>query len=187
MSAQTPPNPRDHALIEAGMILASELSLDAVLQRIVELAVEITDARYGALGVLTPDGRAIEEFITVGVTPEERAAIGDPPVGHGVLGLLIEEVGPLRLPDIGADPRSVGFPPNHPPMRSFLGAPVVARGRVFGNIYLTEKRDAPEFTRGGRGRAHRPRDPGRCRRRERAPVRGDAATASRAGAAVRAG
>jgi signal transduction histidine kinase len=146
MSAQTPPNPRDHALIEAGMILASELSLDAVLQRIVELAVEITDAHYGALGVLTPDGRAIEEFITVGVTLEERAAIGDPPVGHGVLGLLIEEVGPLRLPDIGADPRSVGFPPNHPPMRSFLGAPVVARGRVFGNIYLTEKRGAPEFT-----------------------------------------
>ena len=146
MPAQTPPNPRDHALIEAGMILASELSLDAVLQRIVELAVEITDARYGALGVLTPNGRAIEEFITVGVTPDERAAIGDPPVGHGVLGLLIEEVGPLRLPDIGADPRSVGFPPNHPPMRSFLGAPVVARGRVFGNIYLTEKRDAPEFT-----------------------------------------
>jgi signal transduction histidine kinase len=146
MPAHTPPNPRDHALIEAGMILASELSLDAVLQRIVELAVEITDARYGALGVLTPNGRAIEEFITVGVTPEERAAIGDPPVGHGVLGLLIDEVGPLRLPDIGADPRSVGFPPNHPPMRSFLGAPVVARGRVFGNIYLTEKRDAPEFT-----------------------------------------
>jgi signal transduction histidine kinase len=146
MSAHTPPNPRDHALIEAGMILASELSLDAVLQRIVELAVEITDARYGALGVLTPDGRAIEEFITVGVTPEQRAAIGDPPVGHGVLGLLIEKVGPLRLPDIGADPRSVGFPENHPPMRSFLGAPVVARGRVFGNIYLTEKLDAPTFT-----------------------------------------
>ena len=142
----SPPNPRDHALIEAGMILASELSLDAVLQRIVELAVEITDARNGALGVLTADGRAIEEFITVGVTLEERAAIGDPPVGHGVLGLLIEEVGPLRLPDIGADPRSVGFPPNHPPMRSFLGAPVVARGTVFGNIYLTEKRDAPQFT-----------------------------------------
>jgi signal transduction histidine kinase len=128
------------------MILASELSLDAVLQRIVELAVEITDARYGALGVLTPDRRGIEEFITVGVTTEERAKIGDPPVGHGVLGLLIEEVGPLRIPDIGADPRSVGFPPNHPPMRSFLGAPVVARGTVFGNIYLTEKRDAPEFS-----------------------------------------
>jgi signal transduction histidine kinase len=146
MPARTPPSQRDQALIEAGMILASELSLDAVLQRIVELAVEITDARFGAIGVLTPDRRAIEEFITVGVTPEERAAIGDPPVGHGVLGLLIEEVGPLRIRDIGADPRSVGFPPNHPPMRSFLGAPVVARGTVFGNIYLTEKRGAPEFS-----------------------------------------
>jgi signal transduction histidine kinase len=145
MPEHTPPSPRDHPLIEAGMILASELSLDAVLQRIVELATEITDARYGALGVLTPDGRAIEEFISVGVTPEERAAIGDPPVGHGVLGLLIEKVGPLRIPDIGADPRSVGFPPNHPPMRSFLGAPVVARGTVFGNIYLTEKRGSPTF------------------------------------------
>jgi signal transduction histidine kinase len=146
MPTSMPPRQRQQALIEAGMILASELSLDAVLRRIVELAVEISDARYGALGVLTPDRRAIEEFITVGVTPEERAAIGDPPVGHGVLGLLIEEAGPLRIPDIGADPRSVGFPPNHPPMRSFLGAPVVARGTVFGNIYLTEKRDAPEFS-----------------------------------------
>jgi signal transduction histidine kinase len=142
----TPPSRRDHILIEAGMILASELSLAAVLQRIVELAVEISDARYGALGVLTPDRRAIQEFITVGVTAEDRAAIGDPPVGHGVLGLLIEEVGPLRIPNIGADPRSVGFPPSHPPMRSFLGAPVVSRGTVFGNIYLTEKNDAPEFT-----------------------------------------
>jgi signal transduction histidine kinase len=146
MPARTPPSQRDKALIEAGMVLASELSLDAVLQRIVELAVEISDATYGALGVLTPNRRAIEEFITVGVTPEERAAIGDPPVGHGVLGLLIEEAGPLRIPHIGADPRSVGFPPNHPPMRSFLGAPVMARGTVFGNIYLTEKRDAPEFS-----------------------------------------
>ena len=95
--------------------------------------------------MLTPDRRAIEEFIIVGVTPEERARIGDPPVGHGILGLLIEEVGPLRLPDIGADQRSVGFPPSHPPMHSFLGAPVSARGAVFGNIYLTEKRGAPEF------------------------------------------
>jgi signal transduction histidine kinase len=137
---------RDHALIEAGMILASERGLDSVLQRIVELAVEITGARYGALGVLTPDRRAIEEFITVGVTADERARIGDPPVGHGVLGLLIEEARPLRIPDIGADPRSVGFPPNHPPMRSFLGAPVVARGTVFGNIYLTEKQGASEFS-----------------------------------------
>ncbi|HEY6565892.1 MAG TPA: GAF domain-containing sensor histidine kinase [Actinomycetota bacterium] len=147
MAARSPSSPRDHALIQAGMVLASELSLEVVLQRIVELAVEITGARYGALGVLTPDHQAIEEFITEGVTPEERAAIGDPPVGHGMLGILIEEAKPIRLPDIGADPRSVGFPPNHPPMRSFLGAPVVARGHVFGNLYLTEKQEALEFSR----------------------------------------
>ena len=151
MSAGTPSSQRDRALIEAGMILASELSLDAVLQHIVELAVEITGARYGALGVLTPDHRAIEEFITVGVTMEERAAIGDPPVGHGVLGFLIEEAGPLRIADIGKDPRSVGFPAHHPPMRSFLGAPVIARGTVFGNIYLTEKQEAPEFSEQDQG------------------------------------
>jgi signal transduction histidine kinase len=132
-------------LIEAGMTLASELSLGAVLQRIVELAVEVTRARYGALGVLTPDGRRIGEFITVGVTPEERAAIGDPPTGHGILGLLIREPHALRLSDITADPRSVGFPPNHPPMRSLLGLPVMAKGRVFGNIYLTEKHGAETF------------------------------------------
>ena len=126
-------------------MLASELSLDTVLRRIVELAVELTGARYGALGVLTPDGRRIEEFITVGVTDEERAAIGDPPVGHGLLGALITEARPMRLPDIAADPRSVGFPPNHPPMRSLLGAPVAGRGRVFGNIYLTEKQGADAF------------------------------------------
>ncbi len=145
-----PPEPpsieRDKALIQAGMVLASELSLDAVLQRIVELAVDITGARYGALGVLTPDRRSIEEFITVGVSPEQRAAIGDPPVGHGILGILIEEAGPLRIANIADDPRSVGFPPNHPPMRSFLGAPVVARNTVFGNIYLTEKGDADGFS-----------------------------------------
>src|SRR5262249_35678670 len=126
-------------LLEAGLALSSELSLPAVLQRIVELAVELTDARYGALGVLGPDGR-IAEFITVGITPEERLAIGDIPEGHGLLGVLIEEERPLRLAEISSDPRSVGFPPNHPPMHSLLGAPVKARGTVFGDIYLTEKR-----------------------------------------------
>jgi signal transduction histidine kinase len=136
----------DRRLIEAGMILAaSELSLDTVLLRIVELAVDLTDARYGALGVLTLDGRLIEEFITVGITPEERAALGDPPTGHGLLGALITEARPLRIPDISADPRSVGFPPNHPPMKSLLGAPVSGRGRVFGNIYLTDKQGAETF------------------------------------------
>jgi signal transduction histidine kinase len=139
------PQEGDRRLIEAGMALVSELSLDAVLLRIVELAVDLTGARYGALGVLTPDGRSIEEFITVGITAEERAALGDPPTGHGLLGALIREARPLRIPDIGADPRSVGFPKNHPPMKSLLGAPVAGRGKVFGNIYLTDKQDAEAF------------------------------------------
>ena len=132
-------------LIEAGLALASELSLDVVLERIVELAARITGARYAALSVLRHDG-TIQDFITHGVTPEERAAIGHPPAGHGLLGLLISEGGPLRVDDIAAHPLSVGFPPNHPPMRTFLGAAVVARGHVFGNLYLTEKKGAATFT-----------------------------------------
>src|SRR5437762_2216642 len=128
-------------LIEAGVAMSSELALDRVLERIVQLAIEITGARYGALGVLADDG-SISEFITEGVTPEQRSAIGNTPVGKGILGLLIRERRPIRLPSIGADPRSAGFPPNHPPMESFLGAPVLARGQVFGNIYLTEKQGA---------------------------------------------
>jgi signal transduction histidine kinase len=137
---------RDRMLIEAGLALAAELELDAVLQRIVGLAVDLTDARYGALGVLTEDGQSIERFITEGVSPEIRDALGDPPVGHGILGLLITERRPMRIPDIALDPRSHGFPPNHPPMHSFLGAPVLARGRVFGNLYLTEKKGDDRFS-----------------------------------------
>src|SRR5512132_752826 len=136
---------RYERLLEAGLVLAADLSLPATLQRIVELAAGITGARYGALGVLGRDGR-ITAFITTGVTAEERAAIGHVPVGRGILGVLIDDAVPLRLRDLATDPRSVGFPPNHPPMRSFLGAPVTARGQVFGNIYLTEKRGAREFT-----------------------------------------
>jgi len=135
---------RYERLLEAGLALSSELSLPAILQRIVELAAQITGARYGALGVLGRDGR-ITEFITTGVTPRQRAAIGHIPVGRGILGVLIEDAVPLRLRDLAEDPRSVGFPPNHPPMRCFLGAPVTARGQVFGNIYLTEKQGAAEF------------------------------------------
>ena len=129
----------DRRLIEAGMALVSELSLDAVLERIVEVAIELTGARYGALGVLTPDGGRIEEFITVGIDDDQRALLGDPPTGHGLLGVLIRDAEPLRIPDISADPRSVGFPPNHPPMRSLLGVPITGRGRVFGDLYLTDK------------------------------------------------
>jgi signal transduction histidine kinase len=135
---------RSRGLIEAGVALASEIDLDVLLQRIVEVAAQITGARYAALGILGED-RQIYTFITQGISEEERAAIGDPPTGHGMLGLLIEEARPMRVPDISVDPRSSGFPPNHPPMHSFLGAPVRARGRVFGNIYLTEKQGALEF------------------------------------------
>lgn len=138
---------RRDELIQAGLVLASELSLSAVLQRIIELAAEITGARYGALGVIE-EGR-LTEFITTGVTAEQRRAIGDPPVGHGILGVLIHrgtDRTPVRIADIAKDPRAYGFPPNHPEMHSFLGAPIVARGEVFGDIYLTEKQDAPGFT-----------------------------------------
>jgi signal transduction histidine kinase len=135
---------RYERLLEAGLALSSELSLPAILQRIVEQAAGITGARYGALGVLGRGGR-ITEFITTGCTAQERAAIGHIPVGRGILGVLIEDAAPLRLRDIAEDPRSVGFPPNHPTMRSFLGAPVTARGQVFGNIYLAEKQGAAEF------------------------------------------
>jgi signal transduction histidine kinase len=135
---------RRDELIRTGLALASELDLDAVLQRIVELAVEVTGARYGALGVLGPDG-TISEFFTTGVTPEQRAAIGHEPTGRGILGLLIREPRPLRIDRIAEHPASSGFPPNHPEMTSFLGAPVMARGRVFGNLYLTDKRDGGPF------------------------------------------
>lgn len=128
------------------MILSSELSLAALLQRLVELAVELTTARYGAIGVIDDAGTGLSDFITTGVTDEERAAIGHLPEGRGILGVLISEAHSLRVREIGEDQRSVGFPPNHPPMHSFLGVPIRARGRIFGNIYLTEKQGAAEFT-----------------------------------------
>lgn len=134
----------DPRLIGSGLALSSELSLGAVLQRIVELAVEITGARYGALGVIGPDGR-LAEFATAGIDDDVRERIGDPPVGRGILGVLIEEGKALRLDDIRAHERSVGFPPNHPPMTSFLGAPIVVRGTVFGDVYLTDKQGAERF------------------------------------------
>jgi two-component system, NarL family, sensor histidine kinase DevS len=135
---------RYERLLGTGLVLAAELSLPATLQRIVELAADLTGARFGALGVLGRDG-AISEFITTGVSDTERAAIGHIPVGRGILGVLIDDARPLRLHDLAEDPRSVGFPPNHPPMRSFLGTPVSARGQVYGNLYLTEKQGGEDF------------------------------------------
>jgi signal transduction histidine kinase len=133
-------------LVEAGIALSSELSLDALLQRLVELAAELTDARYAALGVVDTAGHGLERFLTTGIDRERYGAIGDLPHGRGILGVLIREAKPLRLHDIAEDPRSVGFPPNHPPMRTFLGVPIVLRGVAYGNLYLTEKAGGVDFT-----------------------------------------
>ena len=119
-------------LLTAVMSVAHDLDLATVLERIAEAARELVGARYAALGVLDPTHTHLAEFITVGLDDEERARIGEPPKGHGVLGLLIAEPSPIRLPDLGEHPDSFGFPPGHPPMTSFLGVPLYVRGVVFG-------------------------------------------------------
>jgi signal transduction histidine kinase len=126
------------ALAEAGVTLTSELSLEAVLQRVADVAREQIGARYSALSVLSIGG-AIAQFISSGITPEERAAIGPIPQGRGLLGVLLHEGASLRLDDLNKDPRSAGFPPNHPKMTSLLGAPVIWQGEIIGNLYLTDK------------------------------------------------
>jgi two-component system, NarL family, sensor histidine kinase DevS len=146
MSAQFTDDSRLEALIEAGIAIASGLELEVILSRLVELACDLTDAQYGALGVLDDTGNRLARFITHGINDETRAAIGPEPTGRGILGVLITDARPLRMSNIASDPRSVGFPPNHPPMQSFLGVPVMAGGSVFGNLYLTEKRDGDTFT-----------------------------------------
>jgi signal transduction histidine kinase len=133
-------------LVAAGTLLTSELSLEGVIQQTVTIAAEVIGARYAAIGVLAPDGRLLESFTTYGITPEERALIGPPPRGHGILGLVIREVRVIRLPDLTRHPDSYGFPPHHPPMHSFLGAPIAGRRGVFGNLYLTEKLGGGYFT-----------------------------------------
>jgi signal transduction histidine kinase len=137
---------RMRRLLEVGIMLSSELSLDALLQRLVEFAAELTGAGYAALGVLDPAGTHLERFITTGMDDELRAAIGDLPTGRGILGVLIRDAAPLRLHDLGDDPRSVGFPPHHPPMQTFLGVPVALRGVAYGNLYLTEKENGEDFS-----------------------------------------
>ncbi len=137
---------RRRALVEAGIAITSELSLDAVLQTLVRIAAELTGARYSALGVIDSGGTELERFVTHGLDDATRAAIGDLPRGRGILGVLIVDARPLRLDDLMSDPRSVGFPPNHPPMHSFLGVPVMTRGVAFGNLYLAEKQPRGSFT-----------------------------------------
>ncbi len=133
------------ALDRATRAIARELDLDRVLQLVVEEVRELVGARYAALGTATPDGR-IESFITSGITTAERERIGPLPRGHGLLGTIIRDGVSLRIPDIAAHPESYGFPPNHPPMRTLLGVPVRIAGQPVGNLYLTDKRAAAEFS-----------------------------------------
>jgi len=135
-----------HRLLDAVVVVASELSLPDTLQRITEMAAELSDAQYAALGVIGPDQRHLVEFINIGMGPHARATIGDLPSGKGILGLIISHPEPLRLADLRLHPASFGFPPNHPPMGTFLGVPIRVRSEVFGNLYLTEKRGGGEFT-----------------------------------------
>ena len=130
-------------LIEVGRSLVAELHLPNVLDRVLEVARDLTGARYAALGILDEEKRELEQFLTVGIDEDERIRIGSLPRGHGVLGLLISDPKPLRLEDVGSHPDSYGFPPDHPPMKTFLGVPVLIRGEAWGNLYLTDKQGGP--------------------------------------------
>jgi signal transduction histidine kinase len=136
---------RLRALVEAGIALSSELSLDALLQKLAETAAKLTGARYAALGVIDPSHTRLERFITTGMDEQTYREIGELPHGRGILGVLVSDATPLRLHDIAEDPRSVGFPPGHPPMKTFLGVPVLLRNFAYGNLYLTEKEDGTDF------------------------------------------
>ncbi|WP_243059116.1 GAF domain-containing protein [Nocardioides sp. SR21] len=133
------------ALLDAVNAISSDLDLHAVLSRIVQAATRLTEARYGALGVLGSDDH-LADFVTTGIGDDERSSIGPPPHGRGILGLLIKHPEPIRLDDLAQHPGSVGFPPHHPPMGTFLGVPVRIRGTVFGNLYLTEKSGGRSFS-----------------------------------------
>jgi signal transduction histidine kinase len=144
LSEITKTRDRLQGLLDAVVAVGEGLELAGTLQRIVETAVELVDARYGALGVLGEDG--LSEFVYVGIDADERAKMGHLPEGRGLLGYLITHPFSVRVPDVAQHPSSVGFPPNHPPMGSFLGTPIRLRNEVFGNLYLTEKRGEAEFT-----------------------------------------
>jgi signal transduction histidine kinase len=133
-------------LVRGGRDLTVESALVDVLQGVVDLALEIIDAKYAAVGLLASDRQKIEIFVTAGLPPGDRAMIGPIPQGLGVLGLVIREARPVRLADLTTHQASTGFPPNHPPMRSFLGVPVVGRLGILGNLYLTEKQGGAEFS-----------------------------------------
>src|SRR5688500_6883283 len=134
------------ALREAALAISANLSLAETLKHIVTAAAELVQAAYAALGVPNESGEYLAEFITTGLTPDAEARIGHRPRGHGILGVILREGQSLRLRNLHEHPRSVGFPPNHPPMTSFLGVPITRKGERLGNLYLTDKRTADEFT-----------------------------------------
>ncbi len=144
---------RLRALVQAVLLIGSDLSLPDVLRRIVQSACEVVDATYGALGVLNDSGEGLAQFITEGISPDQARLIGRFPEGKGIIGLLITDPRPIRLKNLAEHPMSAGFPEGHPVMRSFLGVPVISRDRVFGNLYLTEKHSAPEFSEEDEGLA----------------------------------
>ncbi len=133
-------------LLDAVVTMAADLSLDGLLERIVAIARQLAGAQYAALGVLDAGGRGLRTFIHQGIDPKLAPKIGSLPCGHGLLGLIIDRPEPLRLHDLTRHPASAGTPAEHPPMHSFLGVPVRTRGKVFGNLYLTEKQGAGDFT-----------------------------------------
>jgi signal transduction histidine kinase len=146
MDALSVSEARLRALFAAGLAVTSELSLEALLHRVVRTAADLTGARYAALGVIDASGSELEQFLTHGIDTDTRAEIGSLPRGRGILGVLIRDTKPLRLHNLAEDPRSVGFPPGHPPMHSFLGVPIMLRGVAYGNLYLTEKEGGDAFT-----------------------------------------
>jgi signal transduction histidine kinase len=148
MEAVTPSDGRLRALLDASMAITSDLSLESLLERLVSTAAALTGAAYAALGVIDRSGEQLESFVTTGIDGETHRAIGDLPRGRGILGVLIDEATPLRLHDLSDDPRSVGFPPNHPAMHTFLGVPILVRGVAYGDFYLTEKEGGADFTEG---------------------------------------
>lgn len=153
MKSSEPPDGRTEEgrfrrLIDVSSDLLSELDLEAVLKSVVEAARELTGAKYAALGVLDRERRELERFIYLGIDDEMKRNIGSLPRGRGILGELIREPKPLRLRDVNEHPHAYGYPPGHPPMHSFLGVPITVRGEVYGNLYMTEKRDADEFDEG---------------------------------------
>ena len=150
--ATGPADPADESarvanvLVHTGLALASTSKLDDLLQILADAARDLVAARFGALGVVNAEGTGLSDFITSGLTPEQRARMGNLPTGHGILGLLVRDARPLRLHDLREHPASTGVPRNHPQMSSFLGVPIVAAGRVFGNLYVTEKVGGGDFT-----------------------------------------